>query len=183
MNRIFYDDEILVEYEQQEQWDKCLEYLDQLMYSHPQDKSILYRFAAQSWYVLTFWDCNMPKCKLNRQEFELNLRIAYSLAKKRWWTDSDCLWLFGYFMCINQMDFPYISSNIFEVERNGNRLINEAYNSNPKNPLAEIIFLADSGNKSKYKAAKDKIFDHISSYFPSGSAVGRYFIEIFTRDY
>ena len=52
---MFYDDDILVKYEQYEEWDKTYEHLNNLMCSQSENKSILYRFAAQCWYVLTFW--------------------------------------------------------------------------------------------------------------------------------
>ena len=182
MRAIFYDDDILVRYEQQEQWDKSLEYINNLMNSHSQDKSVLYRFAAQSWYVLTFWDCNMPKEKLNRNVFELGLKKAYTFAKEKWWTDSNCLWLFGYFMCINQMDFPYIDTDIREVEKIGNDLISKAYSNNPNNQLAECLYLVDNGTKRKYMKALKKCKKNITIYFPHQSAVERYFSEVFTGD-
>lgn len=182
MRAIFYDDEILVRYEQQEQWDKSLERLNNLMYSQSENKSVLYRLAAQCWYVLTFWDCNMPKDKLNRNVFELGLNKAYTLAKEKWWTDSNCLWLFGYFMCINQIDFWYISTDIREVEKEGNDLISKAYSNNPNNQLAEILYLADNGNKRKYMETLKKCKKNISIYFPHQSAVELYFSEVFTGD-
>lgn len=182
MSAIFYDDDILVKYEQQEQWDDSVEYLNNLMYSQSQNKSVLYRLAAQSWYVLTFWHCNMPKDKLNRNVFELGLKKAYTLAKEKWWTDSDCLWLFGYFMCINQMDFPYVSTDIREVEKVGNDLISKAYFNEPNNQLAEILYLADNGSKRKYMEALKKCKRKITIYFPHQSAVEQYFSEIFTSD-
>ena len=182
MSEIFYDDDILVKYEQQEQWDKSLEYLCNLAYSQPQNRSVLYRLAAQNWYVLTFWNCNMPKDKLNRNVFALGLKKAYTLAKEKWWTDSNCLWLFGYFMCINPMDFPYISADIREVEKEGNNLISKAYSNNPNNQLAEILYLADNGNKQKYMGALKKCKKNIITYFPHQSAVEQYFSEVFTGD-
>lgn len=74
MSAIFYDDDILVKYEQQEQWTQSVAYLDNLLRSKPENKYVLYRFAAQCWYVLTFWDCCMPKDKLNRNVFEFGLK-------------------------------------------------------------------------------------------------------------
>lgn len=65
-NKIFYCDSVLAEMEQAENWEKCIKYLDEKMASNPQDKRVLCRLAAQCWYVLTFWDCDMPKEKLNR---------------------------------------------------------------------------------------------------------------------
>lgn len=182
MSTIFYNDDILVKYEQQEQWDKSLEYLNDLAFSQTQNKSILFRLAAQSWYVLTFWNCHMPKEKLNKNVFELGLKKAYALAKEKWWADSDCLWLFGYFMCINQMVFPYISTDIREVEKEGNNLISKAYSNNPNNQLAEILYLADNGNKRKYMEALKKCKKNITIYFPHQSAVEQYFSEVFTRN-
>lgn len=180
MSAIFYNDDILTKYEQQEQWDKSSEYLNNLMQTQSQNRSILYRFAAQNWYVLTFWDCNMPKDKLNRNVFELGLKKAYTYAKERWWADSDCLWLFGYFMCINQMDFPYISTDIRKVEKEGNQLISKAYFNNPNNQLAEILYLADNGNKRKYMEALKRCKKNIAIYFPHQSAIEEYFSEVFT---
>lgn len=182
MRAIFYDDHVLVKHEQQEEWDKSLEYLNNLIYSSATNKSIVYRFAAQSWYVLTFWDCSMPKDKLNRNIFEEGLKKAYTMAKEKWWTDSDCLWLFGYFMCINQMDFPYISTDIREVEKEGNDLICKAYFNNPNNQLAEILYLADNGCKRKYMQARKKCKKNISVYFPNQSAVEQYFSEVFVGE-
>ena len=181
MNAIFYNDEILEKYEEEEQWDKSVEYLSAMVDSQCQNKSVLYRFAAQCWYVLTFWDCSMPKDKLNKVIFETSLTKAYVLAKEKWWTDSNCLWLFGYFMCINQMIFPYISTDFREVEREGNRLINNAYSNNPNNQLAEVLYLADAKNRRKYLAAIKKIKKSIKMYFPHQSAVDQYFAEIFSN--
>ena len=179
MNAMFYDDSILVKYEQNEQWDKCLEHLNCLVRSQPQNKSILYRYAATSWYVLTFWHCIIPKDKLNRKKFELGLEKAYKIAKEKWWMDSDCLWLFGYFMCINQIDFPFISKDIREVERVGNALISKAYLNNPNNQLAEILYLADNEDTHKYRKALKRCKSNITSYFPNQSAIEQYFAEIF----
>lgn len=181
MSAIFYDDDILVNYEKDDQWEKCVEHLNNMVDSHFHNKSILCRFAAQSWYVLTFWDCRMPKDRLNRAVFETSLKKAYVLAKERWWTDSDCLWLFGYFMCINQVIFPYISTDIREVEQEGNSLIFKAHSNNPSNQLAEILYLADSKNKHKYVMATKKVKKFIEIYFPHQSAVEQYFAEIFTN--
>lgn len=180
MSAIFYNDDILVKFEQQEQWDKSLEYLNNLMYSQPENKSVLYRFAAQNWYVLTFWSCNMPKDKLNKEMFKLGLKKAYTLAKEKWWRDSNCLWLFGYFMCINQIVFPYISTDVREVEKEGNNLISEAHSNDPNNQLAEILYLADNGNKRKYVEALKKCKKNITAYFPNQSAVEEYFSEVFS---
>ena len=125
----------------------------------------------------------MPKEKLSRAVFESNLETAYFLAQKNWWTDSDCLWLFGYFMCINQMDFPYVSTNIFDVEKEGDSLIVKAVTLNPDNKLAEILYLADNAPKSQYISAKNKLKESISLFFSGQSIVDKYFIEIFTSDY
>lgn len=182
MNAIFYDDDILAKYEQQEQWEQSVAYLNNLLYCEYQNKSILYRFAAQNWYVLTFWNCNMPKDKLNRNVFELELKKAYTIAKENWWNDSDCLWLFGYFMCINQMDFPYINTDIREVEKIGNNLISKAYFANSGNQLAEILYLADNGSKKKYMQALKNAKKNISVYFPHKSEVEQYFFEVFTEE-
>lgn len=179
MNALFYYDSVLFKYEQNEKWDKCLDYLNNLVNSQPQNKSILYRYAATSWYVLTFWNCNIPKDKLNRKVFELGLEKSYKIAKEKWWLDSDCLWLFGYFMYINQMDFLFISKDIAEVEREGNALILKAYLNNPNNKLAEILYLADNGNKHKYRKAQKKSKSNLTSYFPYQSAIEQYFVEIF----
>lgn len=181
MNAIFYDDDILVKCEQYENWDKSLEYLNNLLCSKPENKSVLYRFAAQCWYVLTFWDCCMPKDKLNRNVFEFGLKKAYETAKENWWNDSDCLWLFGYFMCINPMIFSYISNDIREVEKIGNNLISEAYFADPHNQLAEILYLADNGSSRKYMQALKNAKKNIPVYFPHKSEMDKYFFEVFTE--
>lgn len=175
---IFYYDDILAEYEQYEEWDKTYEYLNNLMCSRADNKFILYRFAAQCWYVLTFWVCDMPKKKMNKELFELGLKKAYFLAKE--WNDSDCLWLFGYFMCINPMVFPYVSIDIREVEEKGNALITKAYHDNPNNQLAEILYLVDNGNKRKYRQALNKCKENIAMYFPHQSEIEKYFYEVFS---
>lgn len=177
---IFYDDDILVKYEQYEEWDKTYEHLNNLMCSQSENKSILYRFAAQCWYVLTFWDCNMPKGKFNKELFELGLKKTYVIAKEKWWNDSDCLWLFGYFMCINPIAFPYVSIDIREVEEEGNHLIAKAYRHNPNNQLAEILYLVDNSNKRKYKKAQKEVKKNIYMYFPHQSEIEKYFLEVFT---
>lgn len=183
MSAIFYDDDILAEYELNEQWDESLEYLHNLMYSKPKNKSVLYRLATQCWYVLTFWDCDMPKEKLKRKIFELELENAYVSAKEQWWSDPDCLWLFGYLMCINQIDFPYISTDISIVEEKGNELIFKAYTSDPDNLLAKALYLADNGNKHEYMEVLKKVKKNINNYFPRKSAVEKYFSEIFTIEH
>ena len=181
MSALFYDDEVLSQYEQEGQWEKSLDYLNNIIQSKGLQKSVLYRFAAQSWYVLTFWDCNMPKEQLNREVFELGLKNAYVYAKEQWWNDSNCLWLFGYFMCINQEDFPFISDDYRDVEQYGNSLIFKAYSINPNNQLAEVLYLADSRKKRKYAAAVKNCLKSISCYFPHKSAVEQYFTGIFTN--
>lgn len=183
MRKIFYDDDILLKYEREERWTETIEYLNHLVYSCPHNKSILYRLAAQNWYVLTFWNCNMPIDKLDRKFFESSLQRAYIIAKENYWTDSNCLWLFGYFMCINQVDFSYISTDIREVEREGNNLISVAYFNNPNNQLAELLFLADNGNKRKYAEAVNKCKKNIFIYFPHQSAIEQYFIGIFSDEH
>lgn len=179
MSKIFYSDKVICEYECKEQWEECVDYLKEKILLYPNEKSMLYSFAARCWYVLTFWDCSMPKEKLNRSVFENGLENAYSIAKNNWWNDSDCLWLFGYFMCINQLDFCYVGVNIDEVEREGERLIKKAYTSTPQNLLAEVLYLADHGKKSKYMAAKKKLEIKIDMYFSNQSEVDMYFSGIF----
>lgn len=180
MNSIFYDDKILAHYEQQEQWEESVTYLVNLMYLNMQNKHILYRLAAQCWYVLTFWDCNMPKERLNRTVFESNLELVYYLAQIKWWNDADCLWIFGYFMSINQMDFKYVNTDIRDVEKEGNDLILKSISLNPNNELAKILFLADNAKKRKYNSAKMNLRKSIFLFFPSNSKVDVYFAEIFT---
>ena len=181
MRPIFYDDEMLVKYEQQEQWDKCVEHLNKMMSLNEENKFILYRLAAQSWYVLTFWDCNMPKDRLNRTLFEESFKHAYFIAKEKCWNDSNCLWLFGYFMYINQWDFSHIDTDVGDIEQEGNRLIIKAYEKDSNNLLAEILYLADSGKWNTYMMAKKKIKKHINIYFPHRSAIEQYFTEVFTN--
>ena len=80
------------------------------------------------------------------------------------------------------MDFPYVSTDIREVEKAGNDLISEAYFNDPNNQLAEILYLADNGSKRKYKEALKKCKKKIAIYFPHQSTVEQYFCEIFTSD-
>ena len=54
------------------------------------------------------------------------------------------------------MDFPYVSTDIREVEKAGNDLISKAYSNEPNNQLAEILYLADNGSKRKYMEALKK---------------------------
>ena len=181
MGEIFYNDDILVNYEKQEEWDKSVEYLNELVDAQPFHKSTLYRFAALNWYVLTDWDYCMPKDRLDRSLFELGLEKAYRLAKEKWWDDSHCLWLFGYFMYINPIDFTFFSDDIQEVIKQGDSLITKAYCDDPNNQLAEILYLCDHGSKRKYKEVKKKYKEDIAVYFPGQSGVEQYFIEIFTK--
>ena len=131
-------------------------------------------------YVLTLWDCCMPEEKLVRDVFESYLKRAYSIAHEYWWRDSDCLWLFGYFMCINQLDFSFINTDIRAIEKKGAQLIADSYYSDPKNSLARVLFLQDNGEKRVYNAAQQELANNIRRYFPSNSEIDSYFIEIFT---
>ncbi len=185
MSEIFYDDDILDEYEKQEEWEKSVEYLCELMSNQPLNKSILYRFAAQNWYVLTFWYCCMPNERMDRTLFELGLKKAYIIATEKWWNCSDCLWLFGYFMCINPIDclcLSDMSNDIIELEKEGNNLIEKAYCIDSKNQLAEMLYLCDNGSMRKYKKAKQKYKENIGQYFPRQSQIEQYFSKIFTDD-
>ena len=182
MKAIFYNDDTLDKLEQQEQWDKSLDYLNNLKTAQPSNKSILLRFAAQCWYVLTFWDCYMPTDKYNRKIFEAGLKESYIIAKEKWWADSDCLWIFGYFMCINQMAFSFVNADIREIEKEGNILICQAHFKDPNNQLAEILFLTDNDCKKKYLCAKKRRKNNINIYFPNESAVEQYFSEIFAGE-
>ena len=181
MSKIFYNDDLLIKFESEEQWDESVMYLSKKLCSCSDDKSILFRLAAQCWYVLTFWDCDIPKERLDRVLFERELETTYNIARKKYWNDSDCLWLFGYFMCINQMDFLFVSENLYEVESEGNRLICESYSNDPSNDLAKILYLVDNGTKSKYIAAIKAMRKKINEYFSKQSAVELYFSEIFTN--
>ena len=80
------------------------------------------------------------------------------------------------------MDFPYVSTDIREVEKAGNDLISKAYSNEPNNQLSEILYLADNGSKRKYMKALKKCKKKITIYFPHQSAVEQYFSEIFTSD-
>lgn len=181
MINFFYDDCIISNYEKRGEWEETISYLKSLVHSDNTDKSIFFRYAAQCWYVLTFWDCFMPKEKLSRSFFEMNMKSAYRIAKKYYWNDSNCLWLFGYFMCINQTDFLFIDKNILEIEQMGNNLIIKAYSFDINNPLSEIMYLADNGTKQDYKNAVEKAKSSITEKFPGDSAVDCYFREIFTH--
>lgn len=181
MSIIFYNDELLRKYEAEEQWETSVIYLSQKLCSCPDDKSILFRLAAQCWYVLTFWDCDMPIDRLDKVLFQSELETTYNIAREKHWHNSDCLWLFGYFMCINQMDFAFVSEDIYEVELEGNRLICEAHSTDPSNQLAEILYLADNGKKRNYASAIKTIRNQISEYFSKQSAIEQYFYDIFTN--
>lgn len=180
MNNIFYNDNTLAQFEQHEQWEESVKYLAELVHRDSENPHILYRLAAQCWYVLTSWDCEMPKERLDRTVFESNLEKAYILAKKRWWNDSDCLWLFGYFMIINQFDFPYVSADILEVEKEGRGLIRQAFSLDPNNELARIWYLADTVSNRKWFRARKELKKSIYLFFPSHSKVDKYFAEVFT---
>ena len=180
MNRLFYNDDILIQYEQQEMWEESVTYLAKLLHSDPQNKNVLYRLAAQCWYVLTFWDCNMPKESLHRNFFESNLKSVYLLAREQWWSDPDCLWLFGYFMSINQLDFLFVSADIRDVEKVGCNLIHQSILIDPNNKPAQILYLADNAGKHKYINAKKKMKESISALFPGEPEVDKYFAEVFT---
>jgi hypothetical protein len=153
------------------------------VFSDPNRKDIVLRLAAQSWYILTFWDSNMPKEKMVRSVFETSLKETYEIAQKNWLFDSDVMWIFGYFMFINQFDFLFLDDDIQRIEMMGNELINEAHNSDPENPLSEVLYLADNGKKSKYREAKNNLVESIREYFPSNSKIDKYFIGIFTHNY
>lgn len=180
MSKIFYNDELLRKYESEEQWDASVIYLRQKLCSCPDDKRILFRLAAQCWYILTFWDCDMPKDRLDKMLFQSELESTYNIARKKYWHDSNCLWLFGYFMCINQMDFSFVSEDIYEVELEGNRLIGEAYSNDSCNQFAEILYLVDTGTKRECASAIKTMRNHITEYFSKQSAVEQYFFDIFT---
>lgn len=183
MKKLLYCDETIMSYEQKGDWNKCIEYLKKKISSNPKDKSILCRLAAQNWYVLSFWHCCMPKEYLERSFFEKNLEDAFTMAMQNWSDDSDILWLFGYFMCINQVDFSFISTDVREVENKGCELIRKAYLNNPQNPLAEILYLSEFDNKQEYNKAKKKIKKNIEEYFSGQSEIDQYFVEIFTTIY
>ena len=180
MNAIFYNDDTLSFYEKESLWEESVLFLNALLSRQPDNKSILCRFAAQCWYVLTVWDYNMPTENLNKSVFEDGLKKAYGLTKERWWTDSDCLWLFGYFMYINQMAFSFVDVGFNDIENEGVNLISRSYYINPHNQLAEVLFLGIKGDSRKYSKAKKALNKCIHLYFPQQSAVEHYFTEVFT---
>ena len=182
MRKIFYDDMILEQYEQTEQWDKCVSYLYKLAMDDLDNRNLWLRLAAQSWYTLTFWDCYMKKDNLDRNIFETYLEKAYYKVFQDWWDDADCLWLFGYFMCINPLDFSFLDKDMNDIELMGNDLISKAYSIDSTNPLAEVLFLADNGKKKHYIATKKKLKNRIGDFFSDKSLVEQYFLEIFTEN-
>lgn len=183
MEKKLYCDDVIIRYERSGEWDKCVAYLEEKFSSNPKDKSVLCRLAAQSWYVLSFWHCCMPKEYLDRTLFEKSLKNVFVVAMQDWGDESDILWLFGYFMCINPLDFSFISADVIEVENRGSELVRKAYINDPKNPLAEILFLSECENKWEYNIAKKNMKNEIEEYFSSQSEIDQYFMEIFTTIY
>lgn len=180
---IFYNDKMLDEYEKSERWDKSILYLTEKLKDTNVKKDVLLRLSVQSWYILTFWDCCMPIEKLQRSMFEISLKNSYKIFRKFLYNDSDCLWVFGYLMSVNQLDFSFIENDILTIESLGISLIYEAYNCDPNNKLAEILFLENKGEKKQCRKKKEKLELHIRECFPSNSEVDKYFLETFTNDY
>ena len=174
----FYNDEKLEKYEYDKEWEKSVLYLIKLTKLFPKRKDIILRLMGQCWYTLAFWECLKINNGLNRCFFEETFETAYKIIQSYWGDDSDCLLILGYFMCVNQMVFEFLPDDIISIELKGRTLIERAYLDNPQNEIAKLFYLQDSS--LKYKIYKIKLQKKIYNYFPSDSAIDRYFVEICT---
>lgn len=180
MNKFFYGDDVLVNYEHNGEWEKSVEHLRNIWLNNSQEKSVLLRLAAQCWYVLTFWDCDIPKENLVQDIFKKNFQMVYENVVKNWNTDADCLLIFGYFMCVNQFCFDFLDEDIMSIEKKGSLWISEAYLINSENILAKLMYLMEKKNALKCKLYKRKIRKQIQVIFGGNSLVEHYFLEICT---
>lgn len=177
MKKLFFDDLVLQQLEKDGKWEETIDYI--IKNKNIKDKSVFLRLAAQSWYILTFFDCCLPKEKIDRNKCLNLLKILYEMVMTVWNKDQDCLWLFGYFMCVNQSNFDFLDESIFEIEKRGNAMILEAYNISQDNPLVNILYFSEAGSKMRYYYTKKKNKKFLKDFFPSESSVDKYFIEIF----
>ena len=181
--KMFFFDKTLYRYEQSEQWDRCLIYLKDMTLLYPKNKTIFFSLAAYSWYVLTFWDICMPVNEMKRHDFELMLSETYMKAQHLFWEDSNCLWMFGYFMRTNFLDFAFISADFRDVIEEGDALIKKAYLLERSNKLAEMMYYEIENRKSEYNRVKKEVIERISDYFPNKSEIDNYFTEVFTSTF
>lgn len=175
----FYSDEELDEYEENDQWEKTIEYLEEKYKEEPARRDILFRLTVQNWYALTFKDrCGMDT-KEQRAALKSRLKDLQAKAKEKFWDDADTLWLFGYMMEVNPFAFASVITYTDEIKLNGRKLINEAANKDPENLMAQVVLLSDE-KKMMYKKKKKQLKPLLSKYFPGKSVVEKYFTEYFS---
>lgn len=177
MNRLFFDDSVLQQLEREEKWNETLDYITKT--KNLKDKEVFLRLAAQTWYILTFFDCCLPKEKIDINECLCLFKSLYNDMLTNWSNDQDCLWLFGYFMSINQNSFEFLDENIFDIEKKGAKLISKAYDINRDNLFVRILHFSDTRHKIRYWYTKKKIKKSLKELFPSNSSVDEYFFAVF----
>lgn len=177
-NRLFYSDEELEELEQNGQWEESIAYLKTKWEESPNVKSIIFRYAVQNWYALTYKDqCGMDS-REQRTALKANLKEVNNYVKRNMATDSNYLWIFGYMMETNPFAFVSVITYTDEVKINGRKLITEAANAEPENLMAQVMALADE-KKMNYKKKKKQLKPYLSEYFPGQSAVEKHFLSLF----
>lgn len=175
---VFYTDEELDELEHNGQWEESVVYLKKLWEETPSQRNLLYRYAVQNWYAFTYKEQSGIESKEQRNALKANLKEAHNYAKEHCWSDSNCLWLFGYMMETNPFAFVSVITYIDETKMNGRKLINDAAEMEPENLLAQVEQLAED-KKMIYKKKKKQLAPNLREYFPSNSAVDKYFLEHF----
>ena len=172
---MYYND-VLELMEKNNEWTDFLKYL--LVKTEQKiEKNILLRLAAQCWHMLTFYD--FYDSSLINREYLINiLEYSYDLFRLKFSEDSSCLWLFGYFITINPLDFYFIDDDVFKVEDLGETLIRKALCFEPENVFAQILVSnMDNSSPSHNFIDENCVFDT----FSTNSEVDKYFIEIFTN--
>ncbi len=178
-NSFFYSDEELDEMEHNGQWEESVKYLKQKWEAAPYQKNVLYRYAAQNWYAFTHKEETGMDGKDQKNMLKTNLKEALNYAKEHCWEESDCLWLFGYMMQTGPFAFVAVITYLEDTKNEGRELVNTAAGMIPENILAQVTQLADE-KRGAFKKKKKQLAPNLEDYFPTQSALDRYFREYFT---
>lgn len=175
---LFYGDEELEEMEENGQWEESISYLREKWEHNKRKRNVLFRYATQIWYALTFKEKCGIESKDTRAELKSMLKEVAGFAKQNFAEDTDYLWIFGYMMEANPFAFVSVITYTDEIKLNGKKLINEAANAQPESLLAQVVSLSDE-KKMTYKKKKKQLKPYLLEYFPGEYAVDKYFLEFF----
>ena len=179
--RYFIDIKCLSDLEKQEKWEEARKMLYRTWERDKQNSEKLIRLLSECWYVLSLWDCCISNEGLSYQVFQNTLVECIEFGLNYHNDNSRFLCIAGYMASVLPLVFctDNTDSAYTEWEQRGIDMLRKSCEIDHDDPLSKVLYLGTTTlSITEYNNIKRQLLPEISSFFPSDTALEKYFKDI-----